>query len=597
MLLWIVVSCGSTVTESQIGRIRSKLDVVRPLGRSSELDASITLAGPDPALNLAGLGPDVQAQRFRQIVSGVRVVTCLVALGLVVSSVVDHSAGLFFWTFVVICYNALRLVRPIQFEELTANVAQVIVEVAVHAIASGLTGAWSSPFVFPLLTAIIVAGFARGIWPALRLGIATAISVSIVEIYLFSDIASVWVTNAQWSLFLVTVGIMSGYARRILGEAQTSHSLAMSHVASLADANRLLSSLHSVAQVLPASLDLEEVLDSTMSRLRGLFAYEAACLLLLDDTDGSWRVARWDGYRQDTMIEQSELPSVMRKAIVDRTVHTVRDLSRRGGGLAPHMESGLYGVLMARGEFVGMVALESEKPDAYESRDGDLLDGFLEPAALAIDNARVFDRLRTVGADEERTRIARDLHDRIGQSLAYIAFELDRLVRGYEDGKDLGPSLSQLRVDVRGVIGEVRDTLYDLRTDVSEVQDFAATMEEFLERVKTRSGLETQLIVDESERLPLLPERELWRIAQEAVINVERHARAEGVSVTWRSNGRAALLEVADNGVGFPEGKAGRLDSYGIMGMRERASSIGATMRIASKPGRGTVVQCRLDAG
>ena len=260
------------------------------------------------------------------------------------------------------------------------------------------------------------------------------------------------------------------------------------------------------------------------------------------------------------------------------------------------MSSGLYGALVARGEFVGMVALESEEDDFYQARDSELLKGFLEPAALAIDNARVFDRLRTVGADEERTRIARDLHDRIGQSLAYIAFELDRLVRSHDQGKDLGPSLSQLRTDVRGVIGEVRDTLYDLRTDVSEEQDFTSTMEEFLDRVRERSGLQTKMIVDTNNRMPLLPERELWRIAQEAVINVERHARAERVKVTWRTDGSSALLEVADDGVGFPEGKAGRMDSYGILGMRERASSVGATMRIASRPGRGTVVQCRLDA-
>jgi signal transduction histidine kinase len=97
-------------------------------------------------------------------------------------------------------------------------------------------------------------------------------------------------------------------------------------------------------------------------------------------------------------------------------------------------------------------------------------------------------------------------------------------------------------------------------------------------------------------RLPILQEREMWRIAQEALVNVERHAKAKAAAVRWRCDGEAAALEVADDGQGFPAGKAGRLDSYGMMGMRERASSIGATLEIHTEEGRGTVVRCFLPA-
>ena len=214
--------------------------------------------------------------------------------------------------------------------------------------------------------------------------------------------------------------------------------------------------------------------------------------------------------------------------------------------------------------------------------------------ALAIDNARWFARLRTVGADEERTRIARDLHDRIGQSLAYLAFELDRIVGKAEQDEPLGDSLEQLRDDVRGVIREVRDTLYDLRTDVSDSQDLPTVLEAFIGRVRERSELHIELICDRDQRLPLLQEREMWRLAQEAITNVERHANATRIRVVWRCNGESATLDITDDGQGFPEGRAGRLDSYGILGMRERAASIGATLEISSEPGRGTRVRCTL---
>jgi signal transduction histidine kinase len=225
-----------------------------------------------------------------------------------------------------------------------------------------------------------------------------------------------------------------------------------------------------------------------------------------------------------------------------------------------------------------------------------MLNGFVEPVALAIDNARWFSRLRTVGADEERTRIARDLHDRIGQSLAYLAFELDRIVAREAKGDDVNSALLQLRNDIRGVIREVRDTLYDLRTDVSEGTDIGETLQAFADRLRERSSLQIGLYCDRGPRLPILQEREMWRIAQEALVNVERHANARRVEVRWRCDGRSAALEVVDDGDGFPPGKAGRLDSYGMIGMRERASSIGATLDIISSPGKGTAVRCVLSA-
>jgi signal transduction histidine kinase len=255
------------------------------------------------------------------------------------------------------------------------------------------------------------------------------------------------------------------------------------------------------------------------------------------------------------------------------------------------MYSGIYTVLMARGSVIGLVALEKDQPFHFTSRDAELLTGFAEPAALAIDNARWFARLRTVGAEEERTRIARDLHDRTGQSLAYLAFELDRIVKSDKKGDAVGPSLEQLRSDLRDLIREVRDTLYDLRTDVSETHDMAAVLQLYTERIADRTGLDIAVLARDARRMPLLQERELFRIAQEALANIEKHAEATRVTITWRCDGRTGVLEVTDDGAGFPIGRAGRLDSYGIIGMRERASSIGAVLSVDSEPGVGTRVR------
>ena len=174
-----------------------------------------------------------------------------------------------------------------------------------------------------------------------------------------------------------------------------------------------------------------------------------------------------------------------------------------------------------------MIAVESDSPTTTARRRSSLLNGLVEPLGVAIDNARWFARLRTIGADEERSRIARDLHDHLGQSLAYLGFELDRAVRAPKRSDEFQPCSTTCATRCARVVQEVRETLYDLRTDVSDDQDVGTTMEHFL-----RPGPRAQRPRDRAPararhgRLPLLQEKELWRIAKEAVINAERHAKA-----------------------------------------------------------------------
>jgi signal transduction histidine kinase len=534
-----------------------------------------------------------QVAPFRPAILGIRGGTTAVAVALASPAFAQGDFWVVAWCGVIVAYNIFRIFRPLRYTDDTASLAGVMAEVILHTLAVIATGYWDSPFVFALITAVMVAGFARGFAFALRVSIASALAIAIpfmIENSTVSDLR----TSSQWIVELLLVALIAGYARRVSGEADRAHSLALDRLGRLADANTLLYSLHRVAQSLPASLDLEEVLDTTIGRLRDLFVFDAATLFLLDETDQTWVVVRSDGPRPAPAYRTEQLPPPLREALQVRHPVTVGELLNDGHGVSAEMASGLYAALPARQATVGLVALEHREPRHFELRDLELLNGFVEPAALAIDNARWFARLRTVGADEERTRIARDLHDRIGQSLAYLAFELDRIVKIDKKGEPVSTQLGNLRNDVRGVIGEVRDTLYDLRTDVTDSQDIAATLRGFLDRVETRSALDTRLDVQVAGRLPLLQERELWRIAQEAVTNVERHAKAEHVVVQWHTDGHRALLLVTDDGIGFEGGRAGRLDSYGIMGMRERAASIGATLDVQGKPGVGTTVRCEV---
>jgi len=500
---------------------------------------------------------------------------------------------------VLVVYAATRTFFPLRYyEDNPWSLLQLLGELALTVIAVAATGYWNSPFVFTVISAVMAAGFARGFGFALRLAVACALALTIPYWVQASSTSTRNVhlqDSAQWSAELVLVALVAGYARRLFGEAEVRHSLALDRISRLAEANALLSSLHRVAQSLPSSFDLDEILDSTVSRVRELVDCQLVAILLGDGDGTPWTVSLAEGVRLPNELSDTDLPPAARMAISIGAPYGAPSLGgTQGTGLAPTSKSAVYAPLQAREQLVGVLALEDATEGHLGTREARLVEGLIEPAALAIDNARWFARLRTVGAAEERTRIARELHDRIGQSLAYVAFELDRILKRAECQTVHG-DLERLRADVRSVVGEVRETLYDMRTDVTESRGLIDALDGFLARVRGRAGVETSFRHEETARLPVPQEREMWRIAQEAISNVERHARAKHLSVQWRCDGSDALLVVTDDGDGFPVGKAGRVDSYGMVGMRERADAIGAVLEFESEQGRGTTVRCRLE--
>ncbi len=533
---------------------------------------------------------------FAPAILAIRWATAALSISLAANAFMEPDLGVVSWVGVVVANTAIRSISPLEDRGDLRSLLFLLAELGLLLVAVTATGAWASPLIFSLMSTVVIAGFARGF--AFGLRVAGTAAGSITAATILSGAEAVPIGDAvRWSGVVMLVGIVAGYGRRISGEANRRHSIALERMNRLADANALLFNLHRIAQTLPASLNQSEVYDSTISRLRTLVTFDAAAILTIDESDGTWMVSRRQAMDIGQLLAMAEMPGPVRRAITSRAVTVSDDLSMDGPGFNPGSRSAVYAPLMARGALIGVLCLEAREPHHFGERDIDLLRRYVEPAALAIDNARWFARLRTVGADEERTRIARDLHDRIGQSLAYLGFELDRVIRRDLQDEPVTDMLEQLSTDLRGVTSEVRETLYDLRTDVGNDKDIAATIEEFAARVAGRSSIDIELDCVASERLPILQEREMWRIAQEILINIERHAKATQVEIKWRCDGSNSLLSIADNGVGFPVGKSGRQDSYGILGMRERASSIGATLEFISTTGEGTTVRCFLAQG
>jgi len=538
-------------------------------------------------------GPVDQLAGFNSAIVNVRLATMAVSLVLAGTGYAQAGWAVVGASVALILNTAYRSLVPLTYTGSPRDQVTLLAEVILFWVAVATTGFWQSPLVIASAAVLVVAGFAGGFRLALRIGAATTIGLTIVG-FAFTEWTPERMSEAiQWMALLLLTSVVAGYGRRISGEANRRASANLDRITQLTDANTLLFNLHRLAQTLPASLDRTDVLDSSLPKLRSLLDFDRGAILLIDPTDGTWAVSRSQAVDLGTPLSPADLPEPARKALAAWRTTRQPEIGFAGSGLHESSIGGLYAPLASRNRLIGLVAVESSGR-LYGERDRRALNAFIEPLALAIDNANLFGRLRQASVDEERSRIARELHDRIGQSLASLGFDIDRLVRHHDDGVEIGPGLGELREGVRGVTGEVREALYDLRSDVAEDKDVEHVIAEFGSRVATRSDLRVEIDSQATARLPIMQEREMWRIAQEAVINVERHAEASTVTVRWRCDGRQAELVVADDGRGMDAGRGGRSDSYGIVGMRERASSIGATLEITTHPGEGTQVLCYL---
>lgn len=494
---------------------------------------------------------------------------------------------------VLIAYAAWRTRRPIPLDR-DASPAATAIEAALHLLVVAATGFWQSPFVFSLVTAVVVVGFAHGLVAAVRVSVVSAVAVAVpYHMTAAAPLRSQATLTVQWTTELLLIAVVAGYARRFSIEVAERHSRDVDRLGQLTRANALLHSLHEVAQALPTSLNLDDALDSVVARARAFFDVTAVAVVLPPDTGSTWTVARQHGSRLPRFLDRVALPDGIATALPPPGRAQRTDIAA-GEGITARSRSGLYAPLRARGELVGVLALEHEEPDQFSARDVEVLDGFVEGAALAIDNARRFERLRRVSTDEERSRIAGELHDHVGQSLACMAFEIDLLLRHGKDD-ELRPGLEQLRQGLREVIGSIRDTLSDLRSDVSENRGLVETVETFLERVSSRTGRKALFHYGRCQRLPLPQERVMWRVLYEAVNQAMRRGDCD-VEVWWYCDGDNARLEVTTDVDGFDLDGDAPADPAWVEPLQEQAAGIGASVELSTLAEGTSRLRCALGA-
>jgi PAS domain S-box-containing protein len=352
-----------------------------------------------------------------------------------------------------------------------------------------------------------------------------------------------------------------------------------------------------VASVVSSTLELNEVLARILDQLRRVVNYDSASVQLLEE--GQLHVIAARGFadlKQVLGLTFAPHEAPYYNVMAEGQALNVADAPQRYPGfrLSPfsHIHSWLGVPLRVQERMIGIIAVDRQQPGGFAEAEVRLTTAFADQAALALENARLYQQAEQLAVMEERSRLARELHDSVTQSLYSLTLFAEagrRAAEADEKERELG-YLTRLGQVSHQALKEMRLLVYELRTAALEKEGLVAALQQRLEAVEKRAGVQARLLVEEMVELPAIIEEGLYRIAQEALNNILKHAEATSVIVRLKANNEQAELEVTDNGRAFEPTSLGNGGGIGLTSMRERAERLGGSLTISSKPGEGTQV-------
>ena len=358
-----------------------------------------------------------------------------------------------------------------------------------------------------------------------------------------------------------------------------------------------LQALDAAVRGISGVLDLEEVLQLIVDRVRDLVAAEYAALGIVDD---SGQITRFltSGISEEERRAIGDLPrgrGLLGLIIRENRSYRISKISEHPESFGfppnhPPMDSFLGVPVTFKGEVVGRLYL-TNKQDALEfsADDQALLETFALHAGIAIENARLIGQVQRLAIVDERDRISRDLHDGIIQMIYAVTLSLD-------DVPDLvseAPAEARQRVDdaieaLHGVIRDIRNFIFGLRPLLLDSGDLTGGLRILADEIQRNTMVEIDLHGEIGEDLPIDVVAELLAIAREALANVARHSSAQHASIEVEVQGGSVLLSIRDDGHGLPANTPAKGGHHGLANMRARAEALGGTLDIRSEPGSGT---------
>ena len=355
-----------------------------------------------------------------------------------------------------------------------------------------------------------------------------------------------------------------------------------------------LMTLYSVDQSIRAERNMRRLLSRVTRNMAARLGVDSRAAYL-SDQDGVLRLE----YAQDRSGEAvggSPAPAFAVR-VAESGTPLLADPSE-AAAVFPNAHSALGVPMRDEDGLIGVLVLGDIRPDAFVEAPVPLLAFMAGQATLAVRNARAYLYSEEVAISDERARIAREIHDGVAQSLAFAALKLDLVTRQIRPDPDKAEAeVKAASTLLREQIREVRRSIFALRPIDLERFGLTETVQRYVADFGEQNGVKTALSISGDIHLSPADEAVIFRILQESLNNVAKHARAREVSVSLRGGQRVTLV-VKDDGAGFdPEQISGRVSSaggLGLMQMRERVEARGGSYRVLSSLGHGTVVEAEV---
>jgi signal transduction histidine kinase len=242
---------------------------------------------------------------------------------------------------------------------------------------------------------------------------------------------------------------------------------------------------------------------------------------------------------------------------------------------------------------IGLLSLTHEKPNFYTQMHTRLGLAIANQVAIAMENARLYEQAHNLATLEERQRIAGELHDSVTQLLYGICLYSTAAGKSVREGhlEFTEQFLSEIKENALQALQEMRLLIYELYPPMLEDTGLVAALQICLDSVRVRTGLQTELKAEGIDRLPVPLEKELYRVALEALSNLVKYAKAKQVSIHIWLEDETVYMEICDNGMGFDLAAAKSSGGLGLQNMERRVKQIGGNLEIVSAPNAGTKVK------
>ncbi|MBN1317139.1 MAG: GAF domain-containing protein [Anaerolineales bacterium] len=353
-----------------------------------------------------------------------------------------------------------------------------------------------------------------------------------------------------------------------------------------------------VSREITSVLDIDQLMQQVVNTIQEAFGYYHVSIFMLDQSANQLVLQASSGslnpQRRRLDLNHNSLNGV---AVLTNEAVLIQDTAQDKRFLTddnlPDTHSELVVPMRVGKAVIATLDVQSEEPNSFTPEDVLVIQSLADQIAIAIQNARLYRQAGQAATLEERQRLARELHDSVIQSMYSLTLLLEggrRLAKTgqLDNAEDYFVDLWEI---ARQALKELRLIVYELRPPELESEGLVGALQQRLDAVEGRAGIDARLLVTGDLKIPPAIEQVLYRVAQEALNNTLKHSAATEITVQFDASDGHITLQIEDNGKGFQILKVADMGGMGLLTMHERVAEIGGKLLVGSRPGTGTTIK------